>query len=139
MLEYLFSYGTLQPGLAPADIELLMRDLPRRGRAYIYGLLYDLGEYPGVRLVESDSKVWGQVFELPTDPSLLRRLDEYEEFDPSNIDESQFLREKCMATLQDGNILEVWVYVYNRDVETAAVIESGDFGRIRATKLSKSQ
>jgi gamma-glutamylcyclotransferase (GGCT)/AIG2-like uncharacterized protein YtfP len=136
MAEYLFSYGTLQPGLAPPEIEPMVQSFKPMGLAYIYGVLYDFGHYPGA-VTGGAGKVWGQVFALPDDPCLLGQLDEYEEFDPSNIDESQFLRQKCLAMLENGNAMEVWVYVYNRNVESAAVIESGDFAKARDPKSSQ--
>src|SRR5882724_7435568 len=105
MPEYLFSYGTLQPGLAPAEIEPIVQKFRYLGKAYIYGLLYDFGDYPGVLLGQTESKVWGQILEIPADPDLLRRLDEYEEFDPSNIESSQFVRKKHVAILEDGKIM----------------------------------
>ncbi|HEX4484928.1 MAG TPA: gamma-glutamylcyclotransferase family protein [Terriglobales bacterium] len=130
MTEYLFSYGTLQPGLAPADIEPIVRMFKPVGRAHIHGLLYDFGEYPGA-VLGSNGKVWGQVFELPSNADVLGRLDDYEEFHPDNIDASQFVRKKCKAVLESGEAIEAWVYVYNRDVSSAALIPNGEFVKSR--------
>jgi gamma-glutamylcyclotransferase (GGCT)/AIG2-like uncharacterized protein YtfP len=130
MAEYLFSYGTLQPGWAPPEIEPMVQRFKPKGRAYIYGVLYDFGHYPGV-VTGGGEKVWGQVFELPPGADIFRRLDEYEEFDCLKIDESQFVREKCKAVLEDGLELEVWVYVYNLDVSAAKVIANGEFVKSR--------
>jgi gamma-glutamylcyclotransferase (GGCT)/AIG2-like uncharacterized protein YtfP len=130
MAEYLFSYGTLQPGLAPAEIEPIVRRFRPVGRAYIHGLLYDFGEYPGA-VSGCNEKVWGQVFELPADPLILRRLDEYEEFDPLKIDTSQFVRQKCKPIMDNGQAYEAWVYFYNWDVGAGVVIASGEFVRSR--------
>ena len=47
MAQYLFSYGTLQAELAPAEIAPVVRQLRPIGRASIPGILYDLGDYPG--------------------------------------------------------------------------------------------
>src|ERR1700733_12607737 len=110
MAEYLFSYGTLQPELAPVEVESLVRKFKLVGRAYIYGLLYDFGEYPGA-VLGGNEKVWGQVFELPSDTLILRRLDEYEGFDPLKMSTSQFIRKPCNAKLANGQQFEAWVYV----------------------------
>jgi gamma-glutamylcyclotransferase (GGCT)/AIG2-like uncharacterized protein YtfP len=130
MAEYLFSYGTLQPGLAPAEIEPIVQSFKPLGKAYIYGALYDFGHYPGAVLGGSE-KVRGQVFELPSGADVLGRLDEYEGYDPLKIDESQFLRQRCKSILEGGQELDVWVYVYNREVSAANVIASGEFAKSR--------
>ena len=131
MTEYLFSYGTLQPGLAPAEIAPVVQKLHRVGRAYVRGVLYDLGSYPGLVLGESGMKVWGQVFALPADAVALRQLDEYEEFDPSDPARSQFIRTRCLSVLESGREVATWIYVYNRDPGTAPVIANGDFTKSR--------
>jgi gamma-glutamylcyclotransferase (GGCT)/AIG2-like uncharacterized protein YtfP len=130
MTQYLFSYGTLQPDLAPAEIAPLVRKFRRVGRGYIHGFLYDFGDYPGAVLGKTQQRVWGQVFVFPDDPELLRQLDEYEEFDPSNLKHSQFVRQKCGAVLATGRAIQAWVYVYNRPPGSAPRIENGDFARI---------
>jgi gamma-glutamylcyclotransferase (GGCT)/AIG2-like uncharacterized protein YtfP len=127
MAEYLFSYGTLQPELAPAEIVSLVRQLRPIGRASMPGLLYDLGDYPGAVFEETMLKVWGQVFELPEDPSVLRQLDEYEEFNPGEIERSQFLRTQSNAILDNGRVIKAWVYIYNRDPGSAPRIANGIF------------
>ena len=127
MAEYLFSYGTLQPELAPAEIASVIRQFRPIGRASIAGILYDLGDYPGAVLGETNLRVWGQVFELPKDPGVLRQLDEYEEFDPAEIESSQFVRTECDGTLESGTMIKVWVYMYNREPGSAPRIASGSF------------
>jgi gamma-glutamylcyclotransferase (GGCT)/AIG2-like uncharacterized protein YtfP len=129
MPEYLFSYGTLQPELAPAEVEPIARIFRPVCRAYIHGVLYDFGAYPGA-VPGGGEKVWGQVFELSPDPLILRRLDEYEGFDPLNIDASQFTRQKCGAIVDNGQVYEAWVYFYNLDVGAAVVITSGEFVKL---------
>jgi gamma-glutamylcyclotransferase (GGCT)/AIG2-like uncharacterized protein YtfP len=131
MADFLFSYGTLQPGLAPAEIERVVRRFRLVGRAYIHGLLYDFGEYPGAVMGGTEEKVWGLVMALPDDPDVLRRLDEYEEYDPSNIEGSQYIRRTCTAALDSGEAVESWVYFYNRDVSSATLISSGEFLKSR--------
>jgi gamma-glutamylcyclotransferase (GGCT)/AIG2-like uncharacterized protein YtfP len=127
MAEYLFSYGTLQPELAPAEIASLVSQLRPIGRASIPGILYDLGDYPGAVVGDMNLKVWGQVFELPTDPGVLRQLDDYEEFFAAEIERSQFVRTECNATLDNGRMIRVWVYMYNRDPSRSPRIANGSF------------
>ena len=127
MSEYLFSYGTLQPELAPAEMTSVIGQLRPIGRASIPGILYDLGDYPGAVFCETNLEVWGQVFELPGDPGILRQLDDYEEFFPAHLERSQFVRTECNATLDNGRAIKAWVYVYNRDPGSAPRIANGNF------------
>lgn len=129
MSEYLFVYGTLLPGAAPAEIAEAASQLRVVGRASVKGSLYDLGDFPGAILeVASGRRIAGTVFALPENPSVLRALDDYEEFNPAPVAESQFLRVRAMAELDSGAALECWIYVYNLDVTHARLIESGEWG-----------
>lgn len=68
--HYLFSYGTLLPRLAPAEIRPTVQRLRRVGKGFVRGQLFDLGECPGAVLGRSGSPIAGQVFELPDDPEV---------------------------------------------------------------------
>ena len=69
----------------------------------------------------------GTGFQLPKDPEVLGQLDEYEEFNPAEIERSQFVRIQSKATLDDGRVIKAWVYVYNRDPGSAPRIVNGSF------------
>jgi gamma-glutamylcyclotransferase (GGCT)/AIG2-like uncharacterized protein YtfP len=115
MSEYLFVYGTLRPGQAPEEIAPTVARLRAVGKGFVYGTLDDLGAYPGAILdPTSAEKVFGSVFELPNDPSVLQQLDAYEEFDSAALEESLFLRTQCVVELESGGTLQCWIYVYNR-------------------------
>jgi len=114
MGDYLFTYGTLKPGRAPEEISFAVRRFKRLGRGSIRGHLFDLGEFPGAKLDDSSgSKIFGTVFEIPKDPSLLQALDRYEEFYPSNRNKSLFVRKRCAVQFGDET-LNCWIYEYNR-------------------------
>jgi gamma-glutamylcyclotransferase (GGCT)/AIG2-like uncharacterized protein YtfP len=136
MKHYLFSYGTLQPGLAPPAIAPTVRRLRLLGRAFTYGSLYDLGRYPGAVLHKSGSKVWGSLLALPDAPEILQRLDDYEGFDPAHPAASEFLRMKHSVVLEAGTkTMAAWLYAYNRRPGGAPRIPNGDFDemlRVRA-------
>ena len=126
MSEYLFAYGTLQPGLAPGEMTSLVAELAPAGRGFVRGLLYDFGHYPGAILdPKSTQKIFGAVLRLPESPDFLPTLDAYEEFDPSALEQSQFIRTAHAVTLESGGDLLCWVYVYNRDPGDARVVEGG--------------
>jgi len=50
MSGYLFAYGTLRPGFAPESVAPMVDRLELVGEGFLQGLLYDLGEYPGLVL-----------------------------------------------------------------------------------------
>lgn len=126
MTQYLFTYGTLLPERAPDEIAGAVAKLRRVGAGRVRGVLYGLGEYPGAVLDEHcGSEVEGTVFELPEEPSILRRLDEYEEFDPNAPEGSLFRRISRAVTLDTGETLSCWIYVYNRDPAGMRMLPGG--------------
>ena len=129
MSEFLFAYGTLQPGLAPDAIAPLVEKLQVVGAGSVAGLLYDLGSYPGAVVDPvSSRRIRGTVLRLPEDPAILRELDAYEEYDPQSMENSQFIRRLRPVQLTGGETLACWIYEYNRATRGARTIESGLYG-----------
>jgi gamma-glutamylcyclotransferase (GGCT)/AIG2-like uncharacterized protein YtfP len=128
MSQYLFTYGTLQPGMAPNDIAPTVDKLHPVAEGFVRGVLYDLGDFPGAVLnSRSKQRISGKVFRLSDDASVLQQLDEYEEFDPSSPNESLFVRTLHSVELTDGRSLLCWIYVYNRKPESSRIVKSGRF------------
>lgn len=128
MAQYLFAYGTLQPGLVPAQLMPLMSRATVVGRGSIAGVLYDLLDHPGAVLDErAESCIHGVIYELPDESTILASLDAYEEFDPAAPEGSLFLREEHEVALDDGARLPCWVYVLGRASSDAPVLRSGVF------------
>ncbi len=126
MPDYLFAYGTLLPGAAPAEITRAAARLKPVGEGSVRGRLYNLGHFPGAVLDPAGEQViHGVVFKLPGDAATLAALDLYEEFDPENAAASQFLRTRCVASLASGAALECWIYVYNRGIKNVPLVEGG--------------
>src|ERR1700677_5401633 len=107
MSEYLFAYGTLQPGLAPTKIARVAAKLRPVGEGFVRGVLYDLGGYPGaVADPAAKRKISGTVMELPKDEDVLARLDRYEGFDPRSPQISEYIRERQVVELKTGGTVE---------------------------------
>ena len=116
---HLFAYGTLQPGLAPAEIAPAVAQLQALGEGFLFGRLYDLGDYPGA-VVDPASKwiIHGTVYALPAKhPEVLDALDAYEGED--------FVRIAQMAALADGRAMNCWVYDYRGQPGDDRLIASG--------------
>jgi gamma-glutamylcyclotransferase (GGCT)/AIG2-like uncharacterized protein YtfP len=134
--QYLFVYGTLQPGRAPAEIAPTVRRLSPVGDGFVRGHLYDLGEYPGIVLDETGEKITGKIFRLPQEPEVLKRLDEYEEFDAAQPEGSLFVRKEWPVTRKNGSKkLICWVYVYNPHAVSASALTRADFSKSRTGRV----
>ncbi len=126
--EYLFAYGTLHPERAPDEIADLVGRFEPVGKGTVRGTLYDLGSYPGAVLEEgSTRRILGTVFRLPAGDDVLRRLDEYEEFDPRVPQASLFIRRLREAELDGGRMVPCWIYEYNGSTADAAIVENGTY------------
>jgi gamma-glutamylcyclotransferase (GGCT)/AIG2-like uncharacterized protein YtfP len=116
-------YGTLRRGLGlpdlPATVSSIIRDV---GPCLIEGELYNLGEYPGLRLGRGE--VVGELFEVADGHGAFALLDEYEGFDPADPDGSLYLRRRVRLLHPAVN---AWVYVYNSEPPPEARIASGDW------------
>ena len=134
MKKYLFVYGTLAGENAPQEIVSTVKKLKCIGEGFIFGRLYDLGEYPGAVLDGRPSnKIFGKIYELPTDPELLNRLDAYEEFDPRNPAESLFVRRQIPISRPNKKKVRGWVYEYNGDVKSRSLIRNGHYFAVTAS------
>jgi len=132
MSDFLFAYGTLRPGRAPAEIASAANQMLPVGSGFIYGLLYDLGSCPGAVLDPSSKyRISGTIFRLPKDANILRQLDAYEEFDPDAPEQSPFIRILHPVALATGDTLQCWVYVYNGKPDACRVLASGRYWQTR--------
>ena len=125
--RYLFVYGTLRPGRAPAPLAPYVGRCRCVGAGSTPGRLYDLRSYPGAVLDPAGGQlVHGQLLEVP-DEATLDRLDAYEGYDPADRAGSLFVRTRCDVTLGDGRTVGAWVYVYNRDLSRARPVPDGRY------------
>ena len=123
MPQYLFAYGTLQPGLAPASIRTAVGRLVPVGGGAVPGRLYDLGAYPGATFDGAGGTVHGTVLKLPADDAaaVLAALDAYEGVP------DLYHRRPVTVTLAGGGELSCWAYAYNGDVTAGRPIPSGTY------------
>jgi gamma-glutamylcyclotransferase (GGCT)/AIG2-like uncharacterized protein YtfP len=130
MTAYLFVYGTLLPGCAPAEVASLATQLRPVCDGFVRGVLYDLGRYPGaVPDAAAHGKIIGTVMELPEETDVLRQLDAYEGYDPRAPEGSEFVRERQTVEMSDGRTVDCWFYRYNGSAGEAPAIESGAWRR----------
>ena len=123
----LFVYGTLMKGFREDWQRKVEAEFVRIGT--IRARLYDLGDYPGARVLgaELGQRVSGELYRL-RDPKLaLKILDKYEEFSPLEPKKSLFVRELVSVTLEDGRKKRAWAYLYNRGMANAKLIPTGRY------------
>ncbi|WP_372627551.1 gamma-glutamylcyclotransferase [Arsukibacterium sp.] len=135
MPDYLFVYGTLRHHALrrPAGeryYQLLQQHASLVGKGRLKGKLYLVDYYPGA--VPGDDPAWqvsGEVYQLPQTAPLLTELDAYEQCGPGFASPTEYLRLKQPVTLQNGDIIMAWTYVYNQPTDGLQQILSGDFLR----------
>ena len=126
MADLAFFYGTLMTGFdrrRRAGIEARMSYV---GRGWIQAALFDLGIYPAA-VPAADGRVWGEVYRIDDEPSVLGTLDEIEGYAPDDPDHSLYLRTQVPVAMDDGRYLDAWVYFYNAPLGQAQKIPSGDY------------
>jgi len=131
-IELLFVCGTLRRG---ASHHRILESLHARylGRGIVAGDLFDLGPFPGARLVEPASagigsrRVIGELYRLPNAERGFGVLDRYEGLQSVAPEMSLFRRELTCVWLWGGKSVQAWIYRLNRKPAVARRIPSGDY------------
>ncbi len=125
--NFLFIYGSLLTPSNPFGAYLMENStLWSKGR--IKGSLFDAGDYPAaVCDFASPAWVYGSIYELGMNHrEVFKILDEYEGFNETKLESSEFIRSKC-EVLAGNDVKTCWIYVYNRSCEDLPLIASGDY------------
>lgn len=102
------------PQLAPPDLRRKLDGLRSIGEGWVRGALHDLGNYPGAVLDgNSEAKVFGRVFQFSHGASILSEIDRHEGYNPANPAACEYVRKRVAVTLNNGEIIESWMYEYN--------------------------
>jgi len=115
-------YGLLRAGQSGFARFGLAGAFEARGPCRIPGLLYDLGDYPG--LVGGPGQVRGELFAV-RNALVMPRLDAFEDY--WSGDKSRTRYERRRLTLAQPEGLEAWVYVWVCPLTGARAIPSGDW------------
>lgn len=123
--ERIFLYGTLRRG-ASRDATRFYSGVEFIVTARVRGRLYDLGEYPGLRLDGTADWVVGEVFDVT--PGALAGLDEWEGIPAGATEGGEYRRLRADVVTEGGGTLPCWVYEVSAErVAGAPVIASGDW------------
>src|ERR1700749_172942 len=103
MNNLLFIYGTLLNG----DNEYAVY-LENNSRFYaegrIKGKLYDVGEYPGAVLLESEDYIYGTILQLNDPEKVLSVLDDYEGYGQGQQEPYLFIRVLAEVWTENGKV-----------------------------------
>jgi gamma-glutamylcyclotransferase (GGCT)/AIG2-like uncharacterized protein YtfP len=123
-MNYLLAYGTLMKRYNNPYAVNLRTQAKHLYEGKIKGILYHLGQYPGLIQSEVENQwVKGEIFQLPDSPTLLKSLDEYEGYTEAFPDLCEFIRQKVPVLTPDNRWLDCWVYLYNGSIEGLSPIE----------------
>lgn len=119
--DLLFVYGTLRQG-ERADLSKNPQ-MKYVGPDKINGKLYDVGWFPGAKLIDgimgfepAMPTITGDLFEI-VDEAVVVRLDSYESF-PSLFDRNQ---------VETGSSKYAWVYTFNPRISEDSLVLNGDW------------
>lgn len=122
-LDYIFIYGTLMRGCVGHKKLNFSDKLDYIEDGKVKGVLYDLGNYPELIIDENDeTKIKGELYNIK-DNRILDDLDKFESYNSDNPEESLYIRDSIKVFEPDA---KAWVYIYNKSIDNADVIRSGD-------------
>lgn len=125
MEAYLFTYGTLMQGFENSFAQKLHHNATFRSTGYFCGQLYDLGHYPAAIFdPNTDSKVHGEIWQLPHFEPLIAELDRYEGIDEAN---PEYIRKLVPVANADHQILSCWTYLSCQLLQNFRLIPHGDY------------
>ena len=126
MTDKIFVYGTLMGRFDRRTRAGIDTRMTFEGRGWIVAALFDLGLFPAA-IPAPDGRVWGELYAVEDDPSVLSKLDEIEGFRSSEPDTSLYTRTQVAVTLENGSVDTAWVYFYNAPLGRGERIASGDY------------
>lgn len=139
-IDHLIVYGTLLRAVQHPCHAILAELCDFIGRASFRGQLYDLGEYPGVQIVDATTDLaYGELYRFRDAERALAKLDAYESHDPHHPHRSLFCRTAVDVFQLGVPTQNAWVYCYHRSVLGMQRIASGDylqFLRAKANRLA---
>jgi gamma-glutamylcyclotransferase (GGCT)/AIG2-like uncharacterized protein YtfP len=124
-LERIFVYGTLRRG-GSRDVLRHYEGVSFVITAQVRGVLYDLGEYPGMRLKSSAGWIRGEIFDIHA--AGMAALDDWEGIDPRAPGEGSYRRVRALVERDDGVPEVCWSYEISKQrCVDMPIIHSGDW------------
>jgi gamma-glutamylcyclotransferase (GGCT)/AIG2-like uncharacterized protein YtfP len=126
--KYLFVYGTLMQDFKNEMSKFLASHSQFIAHGYFNGKLFEVDGFPGAILSEyKEDKVYGSIFKLNDNESIFKVLDVYEGIDATSKVPDLYKRNIITSFLENGEILQTWVYIYNLSTTNLVQITSGKY------------
>ena len=132
MTDLLFVYGSLMPSLAgdfgAGERAQLAAESTLVGRASLAAELYDLGAYPGLKLVEglaAGVAVHGDLLRLNSPGATFAWLDPFEDIEPGRNPAAALYERLILPVLSNNAASKAWVYALRRVPPGALKVASG--------------
>jgi len=129
MVRQVFVYGTLKKGFSRFYLPELSHPRRRVEPAMLQGTLYNLGEYPGLKL-EGQGTVQGEIHLFDNIEQVLRVLDVLEGYHRENRPANLFCRTLVEARDRRGRRRPCWTYIYAGRVSEDRRLDSGAWARL---------
>lgn len=130
-MEHLFVYGTLRKDCDHPMSQFLNAHSEWVNKGHFYGLLYDIGEYPGAILsANTTEKIFGDIYKINDSYTLFKTLDAYEGTGDFFAKPNLYIRKLITVFTENGLEIKAWIYIYNRSIENLKLISSGDYTNI---------
>ncbi|NPA81506.1 MAG: gamma-glutamylcyclotransferase [Epsilonproteobacteria bacterium] len=124
--EYLFVYGTLKRDFNHPMHKILEKYALFAGEGFVYGKLYKISWYPGLKLsLHKKDKVYGEVYLLKNPKKVFEILDRYEECS-KRFSVKEYKRVKIYISTPRIK-LKGWIYKYIKKTSANLRINSGVF------------
>ena len=125
MITRVFVYGTLKEG-GRLDREEFAELRTSVEVATIEAGLFSLGAYPTIKLDE-DGITIGEVHTFKSEDfeDVQKVMDMIEGYRAKTPKEGLFNRHKVEATMEDGEVVTVWVYEFNGEIDPDEKVEDG--------------
>jgi len=128
----LFVYGTLLKGM---EREFVLSDSQYLGPAVFQAQLFDLGDYPGIKV--GRGLVIGELYEITR--VTLDLLDKLEGYKICEENDSLYLRREVEIRRISGGSVQAFCYFYNHGIKNRNLIINGDYRRFRLEKETEDQ
>jgi len=125
--SYIFVYGTLMRSFSHPMHNALIKFAEFVSEAKVNGLLYEIDSYPGLILTKEDIFVYGELYKINDKERLFALLDHYEECSSEFPEPHEYKRVIAKVFLNNGNMINAWLYLYNHPIDLAKFIESGNY------------
>ena len=128
----LFVYGTLLKGM---EREFVLSDSQYLGPAVFQAQLFDLGDYPGIKV--GRGLVIGELYEITR--VTLDLLDKLEGYKICEENDSLYLRREVEIRRISGGSVQAFCYFYNHGIKNRNLIINGDYRRFRLERETEDQ